>query len=223
MNEERFDQLMRAATPDYNRPPAVAPLDEMWAAIEQARRNEARVAEDSQHGRPFLIEPRKRPLWARPWLRMVAVLVVGLALGRFSASISGTANSAIPPAGSTQPFVAVAGDAQGQYPSVTVSYLGETVALLVALPGELRNQRTDPTFVTRADDLLLQTRLLLDSPVATEPTLRALFEDLEVVLAQVVRLQADRDPTRIELLNQALEQGEVIPRLRNAVVHHIAD
>ena len=70
---------------------------------------------------------------------------------------------------------------------------------------------------------MLQTRLLLDSPATSDPALRMLFEDLEIVLAQVVRLQADRDPTRIDMLNQALEQRDVIPRLRSAVVDRIAD
>jgi hypothetical protein len=111
----------------------------------------------------------------------------------------------------------------GQYPAVTDRYLVQTAGLLLSLPGELRDDRADATFVARADDLLLQTRLLLDSPAAGDPALRTLFEDLEFVLAQVVRLQAQHDPTRVDLLNEALEQRDLIPRLRSAVVNHISD
>ena len=221
MNEDRFDELMRAAGPDYNRPPE-PPLDEMWAAIDKARHTPETAPDEVRRPRPFLSEPQRRAFWQQPWLRMAAVLIVGLALGRWSAALSNRSDTTL--ASAPEPAAAVSNDeASGRYQAVTVSYLGETAALLVALPGELRNQRADSSFVARADDLLLQTRLLLDSPAASEPALRALFEDLEVVLAQVVRLQADRDPTRIELLNQALEQNEVMPRLRNAVVNHIAD
>jgi hypothetical protein len=105
----------------------------------------------------------------------------------------------------------------------TSEYLGETAALLSALPSELRATRSDPAYLSRADALLLQTRLLLDSPAASDPALRSLFDDLEVVLAQVVRLHTNRDQTRIDLLNDALQQRDVLPRLRDAVAENAAD
>jgi len=47
--------------------------------------------------------------------------------------------------------------------------------------------------------------------------MRGLLEDLEMVLAQVVRLQNDRGRAGLDLINEALEQRDVIPRLRTAV------
>jgi hypothetical protein len=47
--------------------------------------------------------------------------------------------------------------------------------------------------------------------------MRALLEDLELVLAQVVRLQNDRSRAGLDFINQALRQRDVIPRLRTAV------
>ena len=45
-----------------------------------------------------------------------------------------------------------------------------------------------------------------------------LLEDLELVLAQVVRLQNDSTShTELDLIRRALEQRDVIPRLRTAV------
>src|SRR5262245_166360 len=109
-----------------------------------------------------------------------------------------------------------------EYELVTEPYLGQTAALLIGLPDELNSKRPDTTFIARAANLRMQTPRLLYPPATADPGLHTLFKDLEGVLAQVVRLQRDRDPSRIEMLHQALEQRDVIPRLRNAVADHIA-
>jgi hypothetical protein len=50
-----------------------------------------------------------------------------------------------------------------------------------------------------------------------------LFEDLELVLAQIVRLQSQQSREELELIRQALEQRDVLPRLRDAVADISAD
>jgi hypothetical protein len=215
MNDERFDELMRDAAHTYNRPPEVPPLEAMWDVIEQRRQNSPRLVEDGRIRDPFLSR-KNRPWLRQPWLRMAAMLVLGLILGRASvALVSEPEPEVIPPP---------TGEAVARpYQSITINYLGETAALLVDLPTELEGERTDSLFIDRADDLLLRTRLLLESPATADPALRALLEDVEVVLVQVVRLPEKNDPTRTELLREALEQNNVMPRIRNAVVDHIAD
>jgi hypothetical protein len=47
--------------------------------------------------------------------------------------------------------------------------------------------------------------------------MRDLLEDLELVLAQVVRLRSNASRTELDIINRALEQRDVIPRLRTAV------
>ena len=96
-------------------------------------------------------------------------------------------------------------------------YLGQTAALLTSLPSEARSGRTDAQFSRRATDLLARTRLLIDSPAANEPGMRDLLEDLELVLVQVVRLRSNASRTDLDIINRALEQRDVIPRLRTAV------
>src|SRR5687768_3595472 len=207
MKDERFDELMADARHTYNRVPDLPPFDEMWDAIERARVEEVRPI------------ATRRPLWTNPWLRTAAVLVLGIGLGRISAEVGvqqQAAQEAAPRA------FAANTDAGDQYDNVTDEYLGEAAALLIALPNELTARRLDGKYMSRADELLSQTRLLLDSPAGTDPALRALFEDLELVLVQVVRLQAG-DQMKIDMLNQALQESHVIPRLRDAVVDHIAD
>ena len=217
MNDEKFDDLMRDAAQHYNRPPDVPPLDVMWENIERELRRGR-----STDGIDTLTFPvQRKPFLSHPWVRMAAMLVLGVGVGRYSVmraaapeEVAATASAPEPEAPTSVP---------SEYQLVTDHYLGETAALLIALPAELNARRADSNFLTRADDLLLQTRRLLDSPAAADPGLHTLFEDLELVLAQVVRLQGERDQTRIELLRQALEQRDVIPRLRNAVADHIAD
>ena len=220
MNDEKFADLMRTAGQDYNRPPDLPPLDEMWLAIERARTAPLQVVEDEPH--PFR-QPAKRSWLSSTWLRMAAMLALGLALGRITATRQSSAAPTVATANAVETRNPGTTRVPGEYREVTNEYLGQTAALLISLPGELDNKRTDSAFVTRADELLAQTRRLLDSPAATDPELRTLFEDLELVLVQVVRLPREHDRTRIELLNQALQQRAVISRLRNAVADHIAD
>jgi hypothetical protein len=108
----------------------------------------------------------------------------------------------------------------------TSRYLGQAAALLIALPAEANVGRPDQPFMKRANELLLTTRLLLDSQSGNDPAMRNLLEDLELVLVQVVRLEKERQPSRrteLELIQQALDQRDVIPRLRSAASEYAAD
>ena len=99
---------------------------------------------------------------------------------------------------------------------MTSRYLGQAVALLVALPSSSEYE-PDHKLIERAGDLLSTTRLLLDSPAAEDPELKVLLDDLELVLAQVVRLSSKRPRQELELITDALEERDVLPRLQNAV------
>jgi hypothetical protein len=231
-----FDELMADAKLTYNAPPAARdmPLGEMWRDIEREAWS-AQVLSPRQ-----LSTVRRRTLPA--WLGIAAALLAGIGIGRMSSSLGGT-----PPFGSAlstrgedvvQPestgrrqsvplgrTPATAGAAQ-PVDAATSRYLGQAAALLIALPTETNAPRPDETFIRRADDLLLTTRLLLDSPAASEQGLRPLLEDLELVLVQVVQLERGRAPTRrteLELIQQALDQRDVLPRLRSAVSEHASD
>ena len=68
------------------------------------------------------------------------------------------------------------------------------------------------------------TRLLLDSPAAaSDPRLKNLLEDLELVLAQLSQLPAEHGKTELNLIREALVQRDVVPRLRSAVVSISSD
>ena len=203
MDEQRFDELMRAAAPSFREPPP-APMDEMWARIEREHYGVSGHRNRWQR-------------WAGPVIGMAASLVVGFGLGR------STTRAPVPGASATAeaaPMVATAGDASsdiaGPYRAVTSRYLGQAVALLVALPSS-SEFTPDHKLIERAGDLLSTTRLLLDSPAAEDPELKVLLDDLELVLAQVVRLSSKRPRQELELITDALEERDVLPRLQNAV------
>lgn len=223
MINERYESLMRDAARTYNPPPDDAPVEEMWTSIQQRlrvpdtamldRADEARVAPVAR------VVPMRSAgsvrRW-RPWAQAVAALILGVVLGRASSPVAPDA------APLEAPPVGVRGEATAYDRSLSEEYLGKAAALLIALPAALEARRVDPSFVWRASDLLLQTRLLLDSPALADPALRALFEDLEVVLVQVVRL-GDWDPMKADLLERSLERQDVIPRLRSVVVDRFTD
>lgn len=215
--ENKLPETIRSAARDYNNPPELkrSDLDEMWSAIESDAFPKRFTTPSAESRGPRA----ERWLAARNLLPLAAVLLLGVAIGRFAVPRSRGAEvtvAATPPASDS---VAV----PEAYQSTTSRYLGQTVALLVALPSEGRSDRADELYMNRAHDLLLTTRLLLDSPASADPRFRNLLEDLELVLAQVVRLQSDQSRAELDLIRQALEQRDVLPRLRTAVTDISAD
>lgn len=216
---DRLPEPLTAAAQDYNAPPELtrSELDAMWSDIE-------REAFPGRFSSPTRTE--RNPRGENGWyslsrlLPLAAVLLLGVAIGRFG----------FPRATPMSPVLAAGPrllpDSVGlaePYQSTTSRYLGQTAALLVSLPAEVRAGRADAELLGRAHDLLLTTRLLLDTPAAADPRIRTLFEDLELVLAQIVRLETQQSRAELDLIRLALEQRDVLPRLRNAVADMSAD
>jgi hypothetical protein len=191
--DDKLPEGMRKAARDYNAPPELkrSDLDAMWSAIE-AEAFDVPVADIGRRA-PWYSAQRLMPL--------AAVLVLGVAIGRFALPREQAAPATTTVAEAPTDSIAI----PEVYQATTNRYLGQATALLVA------------------HELLLTTRLLLDSPAAGDPRFRTLLEDLELVLAQVVRLQASQSSSELELIRQAIEQRDVLPRLRTAVADFSAD
>jgi hypothetical protein len=220
MTDERFDKLMRDAAETFRRPPE-APIDEMWAEIE-ARSGFGNAASPSSITSVTPLAARRRGFRIPTWVGIAATLVIGIGIGRGSTAIGHDVVQTAPQTvASVQPTSsAVPRDEPSldrPYEVETSQYLGQTAALLTSLPSEVRAGHSDQQFASRATDLLARTRLLMDSPAASDPAMRDLLEDLELVLAQVVRLRTNANRTDLDIINRALEQRDVIPRLRTAV------
>ena len=214
MNEEEMDERTREALRGYRVPPP-PPLDEMWKSIESRHFGTPVVSladRDAARGRA---ERRWRlgpPSWGVLVAGMAAALVVGIGVGRMSNGVA----PVVADAGREGTYNYWTSNAE-PYRQATTEYLGQTAALLTALPAAARDGQPDARFVSQAGDLLSTTRLLLDSPAAaSDPRLKNLLEDLELVLAQLSRLPADHPKTELTLIAQALEQRDVVPRLRSA-------
>jgi hypothetical protein len=193
MTDDRFDERLRQAAQEYHRPPAT-PREELWTRI-QAERARRRAA-------PQVIVLRP---WLRWGLAAAAVLVLGVLIGRATVQPDTRLASYVP------------ADSNVAYRVAAAQYLTRTEALLTGFRAEASAGRPDAQFASQARDLLLTTRLMLDSPAAKSPRMRALLEDLELMLAQIAALPAAQDPEDVKLITDGIEQRSVLLRLRTSV------
>ena len=201
--DQKLDRLLTRARPNYRVPPS-PPLHEMWDAIAHelydapARRGVARRG-----------VPRIRPWWGAV-TGIAAALLIGFALGRTSAP-GRPAGAALAGGGAT----ASLGDSSAPYERTATALLGQTAVLLSSLPATTRDTVPDRRFVAQAVDLLVTTRLLLDSQASDDARLRELLEDLELVLAQIARIDKGKSGTDLELITEALNERDIVPRIRS--------
>lgn len=210
MDENRFDEIVTELPRSFNDPPP-PPLDEMWAVIEDAHFNA-----------PAAAAPSRGAMSSAPWLAAAAALVIGVGIGHYIPRDStAVSNSQTPVAVASANSASLSADTSAvaeAYRDQTSRYLGQTAALLISLPSKEARGKTDAAFAGKASDLLVTTRLLMDSPAARDPQMRSLLEDLELVLVQIARLRGEKSKADLDLIHQAVEQGDVLSRLNSAVV-----
>jgi hypothetical protein len=200
MDDKKLDDLLSDAVHSY-RPPPEAPLDAIWARVE---------------AETFAVQPARRaPSWRAFAGAIAATLVFGVLVGRVTATRDLPAPLATT-AVKTPARLASDGMAN-PYERTTQAFLGRTAVLLAALPTRGHAGTNDAQLADQARTLLGTTRLLLDSPVAQEQRMKDLLQDLELVLAQVARLQSQHPGQALTLINEALEERDVVPRIRSAV------
>ena len=107
------------------------------------------------------------------------------------------------------------------YRTAAAQTLVQAEAVLTAYRGAESTTR-DPQAMQQAArwarDVLSSTRLLIDSPAGRDPQMRTLFTDLELVLAQIVQLSGTPlDASERELIDRAMRDRDLLPRLRSAV------
>jgi len=111
--------------------------------------------------------------------------------------------------------------ASALYRAAAVQTLVQAEAVLTAYRGAESTTR-DPQAMQQAArwarDVLSSTRLLIDSPAGRDPQMRMLFTDLELVLAQIVQLSGTPlEASERELIDRAMRDRDLLPRLRSAV------
>jgi hypothetical protein len=216
MTDERMDQLMDEAMASY-RAPKEPPLDAIWARVEREHFDAPRVGAAAPHAAPHAAPeaPHRRPLraplrWMAPVAGIAATLLVGIGIGRYTAT----------PATPVLPMVADATPRDADSLPVTLDPLQRTTSsllrdaetLLASAP--LESQAVDAAFVDHARSMLMSTRLLMDSPAGSDPVMRAMLEDLELILAQFARLRAAPRAEELTFIADAMDERDVVPRLR---------
>lgn len=191
--------------------PGDTPRAEMWRRIQDA----TAAAREAQSGRIPGVTPLRRTPW-RLMSLIAAALLLGVALDR----------TVLRPANRVAPQVASApapGDSgvTRLYRMAASQTLTQAEALLTAYRSTADNERArEETEQLGAwgRQVLGSTRLLIDSPAGDDPQLRALLEDLELVLVQIIRLSGPRpDETDRDHVDRALKDKDLIPRIRTAV------
>lgn len=197
MDDEKLDQLLGDAQRTYNPPPR-PDVEAIWRGVEA----EAFAA------------PAMRATMGRTWriagMAAAASLLVGVFAGRWSARTPGGPSAAV----AAIPMTAES----GPYQQVTEDVLGRAAVLIAALRTTDVNGVVRGEITTQATRLLGSTRLLIDSPAATDPRMHALLLDLEMTLAQIARLQPGRGEADLNLINDAVAERDIVPRIRSAVV-----
>lgn len=205
-HEDRVVEREISRLREHWRTAEAPPLDEMWTAIEaRAFPSAARAPAPAT------------PTFPR-WLALAAMLVLGFGLGQVIPTVA----TRVPAAGDSQTLASgeVPGDrpprtdADAAFVGIASGYLEQVTALLVTLANE--TEQGGPLDYSRgqARSLLATTRMLLDTPGAVEPTVANLLDDLELVLAQIAQLPNRPTGPDVYLIDQALDQRDVLPRLR---------
>ena len=207
--EDRFDEMLREAARDYNAPP-VTPKAEMWERIQAVRRS------GGQADGVLPFRPTVR-LSARPTFRLAmavaAILVLGVAIGRFTAP-----DSAVNPTPTTIGPIADATPETRERPNVATqvaasNHLSQVETFLT----EFGTSPGTPDFTDQAKDLLGTTRMLLDSKRVVDARTRTLLEDLELILAQIATLDSKDRREDLNFIADGLAQNQLRTRLRNAI------
>ena len=207
--EDRFDEMLREAARDYNAPPAT-PKAEMWERIQAVRRSGGQ-ADGILPFRPT-VRPTARPAF-RLAMAVAAILVLGVAIGRFTAP-----DSTFNPTPTTIGPIAGVTPETRERPNVatqvaTSNHLSQVETFLT----EFGTSPRTPDFTDQAKDLLGTTRMLLDSKRVVDARTRTLLEDLELILAQIATLDSKDRREDLDFIADGLAQNQLRTRLRNAI------
>jgi hypothetical protein len=229
MTDDRLEEALKELRGTYNRPPET-PGDEMWVAIRDALPGDAHPSvtsiEAARKGGGRWWRRASGVRWTGLAVAAAALLVLGIGIGRVSVDPLGSPETAVtggsPPASATagEPMPSTGRDNAFRY--AAVEHLLRTESLLTMVRTDARSGRYDAAVGGWARDLLVRTRLLLDSPAAEDPALGELLEDLELILVQLARFgedpsRANRGQEELDLITRGMEEQEMLLRIQAVV------
>jgi hypothetical protein len=147
------------------------------------------------------------------WVGIAAALAIGLGLGRLSLAPTPAGNSVVAAAERSGPD---AGRSTQPYMLATRDHLDRAESFLTTVKTDRASGWNNPEIGTWARSLLSRTRLLMATPAAAEgPEMKALLEDLELMLMQIVVTADTDDPQESMIVHQGLEESGLLLRLRS--------
>jgi hypothetical protein len=196
--DPKFEAWLKDVARTTYHAPRTTPREEMWARINAARRT-------------------RHVIELRPWMRWAvaaaAVLALGIGIGRWTVN-----QPTVPPADvATLRDGEIDSLANQAYQVAATQYLSRTETFLTSFRADANRSANTARLARQARDLLTTTQLMLDSPAATDPRLRSLLEDLELVLTQISLLNPLEDGRDRDLITDGMNQSNVLPKLRSAI------
>ena len=214
MKDQDWERLVETMK-DQHHPPREVPRDRMWQRIEAQRKTR----------RARIITPR---VW-RMAFAAAAVLVLGIAIGRWTLPALDPGH-AVPDQLASRQAPVVPDDPASEPPISNKPKGGSTSNLLYRkaasdLFGRADVLLTDFKVTPCAEQdfasvpdwaggMLLQTRLLMNTPLAQDRELESLFLDLELVLAQIVGLDKENCARDVGWIRDAMARKSTLERLR---------
>jgi hypothetical protein len=214
--EEEFADRVKHLASDYNAPSDV-PRDAMWARI-NARREDERVESNVL---PLPVWQR-RPVWITT--AIAALLVITFTVGRISAPDSTTPITAVQQMAANDtttdiaPSELIAGEDDPRdkrfdlYRMAAAPVFGDAEVLLTQFRNNGQGSEDGKEYADRAAALLSDTRLLIDSPASEDAELKYLLTDLELILAQIVRVARSREDK--EWAQESMKNRAILERLK---------
>ena len=217
-----LESLVEAMKTQHNKPPET-PRDKMWERIDAARA-ESRGNDGAQIVRPDFQAGQwfQSARFRQAAVAVAAVLVLGIAIGR---NIPRNGDLPSPVAviqtmdqttGSVVASVKTTSPSTGNllYEKAATDLFDRADALLTDFKVTPCTDQDLNTIPHWADGMLLQTRLLMGTPVAVDPEMNDLLLDLELVLAQIVGLNQDNCARDVAWIRDAMAEKSTIDRLR---------
>ncbi len=206
MDDDRLDERLRQIARAYN-PPPDTPREAMWKGVVAGSGAAPRIG-------------GARRMMCAPWVPLAAaaaaVLATGVGIGRLTSPDPGGAPVAAVARGETREGGATA------YRLAALEHLGQSEEFLTLFRSAVGQGSGHRLASATARRLLATNRLLLDSPAAADRQVRLLLEDLELVLAGIAQLSPESPAGDLDLVRDAIERGDVMPRLRTAVPAGVA-
>jgi len=100
---------------------------------------------------------------------------------------------------------------------VVLQHLAGSEAMITSFRSEARNGKLDAEIASWSRELLSTTRLLESSQASTDPVMKRLLDDLDLVISQIVQYttKGTTNTEELDLIEQSITKRGVMSKLRS--------